>query len=210
MDNSQIWKIVFDVIAGVGGIGVIILAIIKFSSDFIAEKLATKYEHKLDAKLEKYKSELSKKEYVSKTKFDAEFTLYRELSKVFFDAIKAVSIMIPYGMTKVSADEEKRKEEEEYSYQEALKAVVLAQDTLRSNIPFISKEIYELYADILSDCNTQLDAFSERWNKSFLGHKFGESTLTHEDYKRTKTITEKFNALNEKVREYISKLDVMD
>ena len=206
MEWDSIWKIVLSVLASVGGISGVIIIIVKFTSNIIAERLSKKYELKLNKELENYKAGVENKTYISKTKFDAEFTLYRELSLVFFNATKSVSIMIPHGYNKVPADETERKKFEKNNYSRALTDVVKAQDTLNSNIAFISKDIYDAYSDILRDCNMQLSVFEERWNRSIIGHKFGESTLEPEDYKRTKTINEKFEKLNILLRNYIASL----
>ena len=47
MDWNDIWKIVLTIVASFGGIGGIILAVVKFSSGIIAERLSQKYELKL-------------------------------------------------------------------------------------------------------------------------------------------------------------------
>ena len=210
MTWDGVLKIIMATLASVGGISAVIVLAVKYSADFIAERLEERYSLKLSKELEKYKSCIESKTYISKAKFDAEFALYRELSKAFCDAVKAVSIMIPAGLAFYPDDKEVRKKVEEQHYDEALKASVVAQDTLRSNIPFIPKNIYDLYSDILADCMTQLRAFEERWNVSFIGHELGESTLEPEDYQRTKTILDKFDSLNEQVREYISGLDILE
>ena len=85
MEWDDIWKIVLGVITSLGGFSVIFIAVIKFSSDIIAKRLEEKYTLKLNKELEKYKSNLDNKIYITKTKFDAEFSIYRDLSKVFFD-----------------------------------------------------------------------------------------------------------------------------
>ena len=210
MTWDDIWKVVAMALTSVGGIGATIVLAVKGAAGIIAKRLEERYSLQLSKELEAYKSKIESKTYISKTKFDAEFNLYRELSKVFFDAVKAVSIMIPHGLSKYPIDPDMRKEVEEEHYKKALQAVVVAQDTLKSNIPFISKELYDSYSDILSDCTRQINAFEERWNVSYVGHKLGESTLELDDYQRTKTIVDKFDALNEKVRAYISGLDVLE
>lgn len=210
MTWDSVLKIITATLASVGGISAVIVLAVKYSADFIAKRLEERYSLKLSKELEKYKSCIESKTYISKAKFDTEFALYRELSKAFCDAVKAVSIMIPAGLAFYPADKEVRKKVEEQHYDEALKASVVAQDTLRSNIPFIPKNIYDLYSDILADCMTQLRAFEERWNASFVGHKLEKSTLKPEDYQRTKTILDKFDSLNEQVREYISGLDILE
>lgn len=76
-------EIVLSVLASVGGIGIVFTAVIKFSSDFIAKRLEERYSLKLNKELEKYKSMVESKNYISKTKFDTEFEIYRNLSKTF-------------------------------------------------------------------------------------------------------------------------------
>lgn len=80
---NKVWEIVVAVVGGLGGIGVIFGAVIYFTSNFIAERLQKKYELKLNEKFEKYKGNIDNKTYISKTKFDAEFGIYRSLSKAF-------------------------------------------------------------------------------------------------------------------------------
>lgn len=210
MTWDNVLKIIAATLASVGGIGAVIVLAVKYSAGFIAKRLEEQYSLKLSKELEKYKSCIESKTYISKAKFDVEFALYRELSKVFSNAVMAISVMIPYGISKVPADEETRKKFDEKHYDEAVKAYILAQDTLRSNIPFIPKNIYDLYSDLLIDCCTQIDVFEDRWNLSFSGHTLGESTLKPEDYRRTRTIIDKFNSLNEQVREYMSNLDILE
>lgn len=81
---SIIIQIVIAVIISAGGISGIILAVIKFSSNIIADKLSKKYELKLNKELEKYKTHLDSKIYITKAKFDKEFELYQQLSRNFF------------------------------------------------------------------------------------------------------------------------------
>lgn len=59
----------------------------------------------------------------------------------FAELIKNISIMIPGGYTLGPADREERLAYEEECYKNAKKAYVNAQDTLNSNIPFISDDM---------------------------------------------------------------------
>ena len=81
---DEIWKIIFGVVASVGGIGAVIVAAVKFSVNIIAKRLVEKYTLKMNKELEKYRGGLDNKIYISKTKFDTEFSIYRELSRSFF------------------------------------------------------------------------------------------------------------------------------
>lgn len=210
MDFSQIASIAIACIVSAGGVGGIAIAVIKFSSNIIAERISAKYENKLEQTLEKYKTELSKKEYVSQVRFDAEFEIYRTLSKEFSTAVKNISLMIPNGMAYFPADKDKRKEYENKQYVDANNAVVTAQDALYANGAFISEELYNKYNEILHLCSQQLNAFQRRYNVLYFASQEKKENYTDKEYERTRTIKEKWLELNNNVREYISKLEVID
>lgn len=210
MDLSQVLSIATACIVSAGGVGGIAIAVIKFSSNIIAERTYAKYENKLEQALEKYKTELSKKEYVSQVKFDAEFEIYRTLSKEFSTAVKNISLMIPDGMAYFPADEDKRKEYENNNYVNANNAIVMAQDALYANGAFISEDLYNKYNEILALCGQQLNAFQRRYNVLYFASQEKKESYTDKEYERTTTIKEKWLELNNCVREYISKLEVID
>ena len=108
MEVEEIFKIIFGVTASIGAIGAFILFVIKLSAEKIAEALQKKYTLKFDKELEKYKTHLDNKTYISKTKFDAEFEIYRDLSADFCSAVRDISTMIPIlGNVPVSLEERK-------------------------------------------------------------------------------------------------------
>lgn len=210
MDFSQIASIATACIVSAGGVGGVTMAVVKFTSNIIADKISAKYENKLEQALEKYKTELSKKEYVSQVRFDAEFEIYRTLSKEFSTAVKNISLMIPDGIAYSPADEEKRTEYENKIYVDANNAVVVAQDVLYANGAFISEELYNKYNEILTLCSQQLNAFQRRYNVLYFASQEKKENYTDKEYERTTTIKEKWLELNNCVREYISKLEVID
>ena len=210
MDLFQVLSIATACIVSAGGVGGIAIAVIKFSSNIIAERISAKYENKLERALEKYKTELSKKEYVSQVKFDAEFEIYRTLSKEFSTAVKNISLMTPDGMAYFPADEDKRKEYENNNYVNANNAIVMAQDALYANGAFISEDLYNKYNEILALCGQQLNAFQRRYNVLYFASQEKKESYTDKEYERTTTIKEKWLELNNCVREYISKLEVID
>ena len=210
MDFSQIASIATACIVSAGGVGGVAMAVVKFTSNIIADKISAKYENKLEQALEKYKTELSKKEYVSQVRFDAEFEIYRTLSKEFSTAVKNISLMIPDGIAYSPADEEKRTEYENKIYVDANNAVVVAQDVLYANGAFISEELYNKYNEILTLCSQQLNAFQRRYNVLYFASQEKKESYTDKEYERTTTIKEKWLELNNCVREYISKLEVID
>lgn len=210
MNWDTVLKIVLSIVGSAGGAGAIIAFVVKFSANLIADKLKKKYELETTKKLEEYKSKLENKNYISKTRFDTEFSIYRTLSVAFFDMVKNISVMIPEGYTQVPADPKVKKEYDKKVYNLALTAVVKAQDTLNGNAPFISEDMYNEYSAILKLCNLQLEVFSNRWNVLYLASQEEKEKLDLEDYKRTGTINESMKELNNKVRKYISTLDVIE
>lgn len=191
MDLSQVLSIATACIVSAGGVGGIAIAVIKFSSNIIAERISVKYENKLEQALEKYKTELSKKEYVSQVKFDAEFEIYRTLSKGFSTAVKNISLMIPDGKAYFPADKDKRKEYENNNYVNANNAIVMAQDALYANGAFISEDLYNKYNEILALCGQQLNAFQRRYNVLYFASQEKKESYTDKEYERTTTIKEK-------------------
>ena len=210
MTWDEVWKIILASLASVGGVSGLIIIAIKFSSNIIAERLSKKYELKMSKELEKYKSNLDSKIYISKTKFDAEFNIYRELSKAFFHMVKDISIMIPYGFSTVPADETARKKHEENAHSNAVSSVVIAQDILNGNAPFIPDNFLKEYNELLKLSRMQINVFQERWNVLYLASQAEKESLSSEDYKRTGELNQKLNELNNSIREYLSKLDVLD
>lgn len=186
------------------------MVIVRFSSEFIAKRLEEMYSLKLNKELEKYKSNLDNKIYISKTKFDTEFSIYRELSKTFFNLVLNIGTMIPSGITFVPADEETRKKYDDECYSNARKIVIEAQDALFSNTPFIPDKLFVDYEEILKLCRRQLSAYEKRWNLLYVASKEVKESFSDEDYSRTDDIQKKLNELNINIREYLSRLDVLD
>ena len=207
---NEVSKVVLAVLTSVGGIAGLIVLAIKISVNTIAERLEQKYALKLDKELEKYKSNLDNKIYISKAKFDTEFNIYRELSKVFFEMVKHIGIMIPSGYAKYPSDKEIKKEYEEENYSKALKATVVAQDVLNGNASFIPEDFYMGYKEVIKLCQTQLHVFERRWDIGILATQEEKETFSIDDYKRTSEISEKFDELSKSIRIYLSKLDVLE
>lgn len=207
---DSVLKLMGSIVLSLGGGAAIALFIFHFMADRLAERLKGKYQLELDKKFESYKANLDNKKYVTKTKFDAEFDLYRKLSKAYFEMVKCINVMIPQGLSTVPANEELRKKVDEDHYTAAQKAVVTAQDELNSNAAFIPETFYNQYEAIRQLCILQLDEFQERWNVGSLVPQKEKEKISVEAYKRTGEIHEKFKELNCELRKYLSELDVID
>lgn len=207
IDWHRIAEIAITCIASVGGMGAIIIAVAKYGGGMIADRLSQKYQLQIDKEIERYKTELSKKEYVSKTRFETEFSIYRELTMNFSKMVIAVSILVPYGLVNVPVDEEARKKLEQEHFVAAQKAAVDAQDSLHANKTFIPKELCEKYEDILKLVGLQLDAYTRRFNYSYLPEE--RQGYNAEDYERTKEMQDKWNEQTDRIRDYLSNLEVI-
>lgn len=206
---DKILKIVLAVLASFGGISGIFYLVVKKSSEIIAERLKKKYDLKLNEELERYKANIDNKIYISKTKFDAEFDIYRRLSKVFFDLVKNISILIPAGVVYLPADQEKQRQLDNENYLAAKKSYIIAQVELISNAPFIPERFYNEYKNIQKLCKEQLDEFDLRSIPS-LSTQEEKETISKDARKITTDINVKFKNLNNEIREYLNSLDVID
>lgn len=210
MSWVDVGQIAVACIASAGGIGAIIIGVVKFSANKIADRMNAKFEATLNKELEKYKTELSKKEYVSKTRFDAEFSIYRELSKAFFNMARDINSLVPAGYNERPADKEAYEKYQEECWHASSQSVQIAQETLVQNAPFISEELYNDFLELVTLTRLQISAYTKRFNVLYLAPRVEKESFTMEDYKRAREITEKFDALNRKIRNYLASLDVAE
>lgn len=201
-------EIALAAIISAGGIGGIIIGVIHFSANQIADRLSKKYEAKLSQELEKYKSELSKKEYVSKTRFDVEFEIYRELSRAFFDLVKNINGLISPGLHYKPAQKEDEEKLTNKVLQKSAEASIQAQDALNKNAPFIPAAFYDAFYNILRLCFTQIDVIREKNNVLNFDPQKGVPQM--EDYRRTDEINKKLKETNQQIREYLASLEVAE
>ena len=90
-------------------------------------------------------------------------------------------------------------------------AIILAQDELCASAAFISADLYEKFAEIEKLCKQQLSDFQDfRLRPDAEEYRNDCREAFQETYKRTREINEKFKSLLEIMREYISRLDVIE
>ena len=210
MSWETIGQIALAAIVSAGGIGGIIICVVRFSVNQIVERMNKKFEASLNKELEKYKTELSKKEYVSKTRFDTEFSIYRDLSKAFFNMVRDINSLIPAGLSKRPADEEVYKKYQEECWEASSKSLKTAQETLVQNAPFIPEELYNKHLELISLCQLQNDAYMKRFNVLYFAPVEEKTSYTSEDYLRAREIATKFDLLNKGIRTYLASLDVAE
>lgn len=198
-NNRTLW-----VAATVTGIFAIILSIIEAIILYFQRKKQLEY----DKQLERFKHIAEKKNYVSKVRFDAEFEIYRELSQTFSEAIDGVHGIIPFGEAYYPKGEEEKESYKKYLFEKFTKATVNAQSTLFANTPFISKDIYDRFNEIMDLLRLQSEVYIEVNFDTNLSKADGE--ITEDDTKRTALIDEKYGDLMNEIRDYLSQLEILE
>lgn len=203
---TTVFKIVTAIIFSFGGAGAIIVAIIKFCVDKIADRLEQKYELRLSQELETFKSKLESKSYVSKTRFDAEFDMYRQLSKASADMVKEVGQLFPRFTKDSRTDIETYKSK----YDTAFDKVIVFQDLLTSNAPFISEDMYSAFHVLEEKCKEQLSDFVDFRLRPDADEYRAECKDDYKSvWKRTDEIQKELASIIQTLRKYLSTLEVL-
>ena len=209
MNTHEIWSLAGAILASVGGAGVIICAVSGFVSKRVAHHIDKKYEQRLSKELERYKLSLEKHRYITKTQFDREFEIYRDLSKAFFSMIVKLS-----SFTEGTLElKELPKENREIKANEIVRMIekaAMAQNILYENAAFIPKDIFELYDAIYEKANDLFWTYEKRC-RDFAFGKLDFDDLVHEEDKiAEKEIENDFFAVSAKLREYLNTLAIIE
>lgn len=208
---SPLWQTVLAIIGSVGGAGVIISFVVKFTSDIIADKLSQRYELKLNKELEKYKSRLDKKTYISRIRFDMELSIYSKLSEAFYTLVNATYWLFPKGIEHIPFDKEDYQSYLSERMQKANEAISETGKTLGANAPFIPVEFYKSFNEIRNLCVLQYSVYL--WYGPVGKHRTDTeeySKLETECCERTKIIMNTFSEVIDELRKYLEKLEVME
>lgn len=209
---NQIWQTVLAIIGSIGGAGAIISAVVKFSSNQIADALSKKYELKLNKELESYKAGLDKKTYISRTRFDMEFAIYGKLSEAFLSMRDAVYWLFPSGIDHLPLEEDAQKTVFLDRYNKSGEAIEKAQTVLGANAPFIPAEFYNDFEEIRKMCMHQFTRYT--WCGDLANEKRRQSDgivrIADECYARTDEIFKKYDELIDKLRKYLENLEVSE
>ena len=202
-NNRTLWAT-----ATVTGGFAVVISIVNAVCLFLQRKKQLEY----DKKLEIYKSKLDSKNYVSKVRFDAEFLLYRELMVSCRNMINDVYFVYPI-FTYVPADEEAREKYEQDVYNNATKSYNDFSTLITGNAPFIPKDFYDKFIEIVKLCRQNLNTFRDRYNvfmRSWWNGSMEKQDAESEAYKRTGDINKMFETLVDEIRDYLFSLEVND
>ena len=214
MSWADIWKIILAALASVGGIGGLIILVIKFSSNLIAERLSQKYQLSLQKELEKYKAGVENKTYISKARFNREFSMYQDLCEknitMVYDMGAAVMITRGAKCPGVSSTQE--------FIHLATQHIDDADILNKRYAPFIAKEIFENYKG-LGEQAFSIISLLDLWDRvqtenhttlNYNGTDYEKNKAKDEIEAKQKIISKLSDDILDKLRDYLSSLDTLE
>ena len=184
-----IMEVALACVISAGGIGGIIIAVVKLSVASIEKRFERKYTEKFAV----FKSDIDKKQYISQVRFDAEFEIYKQLSRKYGELVLQIMVKAS-NIDKYKLDDMQDKEMGEINYL-AYQAV----SELYSSAPFIQEDIYNDFLNIYEMSRKLLVQWGEEQKIS--------TNETKNDVCEANEIYQKYNDTIVKVREYTSKLE---
>lgn len=214
MNMVQIGTLAVACIVSAGGIGGIVIAVIRFSSSIIADRLSSKYEYKLKKALEQQKTELSKKEFISKTRFETAFRMYQELCErnltMVYCAGQAVVVLRGIACFK---------DEIEDFIEHFCNCLNDAELMTKRYAPFIDENLYKNYL-LLHKESSEIFQLMKAWKQYHLGEEFCcriSDALYQDKSEVEQAITEKQKCLSDhsdsilkQLRDYLNTLEVIE
>lgn len=213
---EDIFKIIFGVTASISITGGVILFIIKIAVEKIAAALEKEYTLKFDKEIEKYKSKLDDRNYITKKQFDLEIDIYRNLSHDFFGMLISFESVytVSYGLDE-NYHITKTIEDVERVIKPAICDLTRAQDNLIENRAFIAKELFEKYNEILTKVLDMSWEYINEIKKISPNGKIPDETIRNKAWndereKQLENLMEKLEELNDELREYLHGLTIID
>jgi hypothetical protein len=205
---KDILAIASSILLSVGGSGVIICSVSRFLAERIVKRIDSKYQLMLDQELEKYRSLLDQRIYVSQTQFDNEFQIYKQLSKAYFTvAVKVSSFAFDYekkNTISIKAGDISREE-----INRLIDATCTAQNLLFENAAFIPEDIFNAYYELYVNTNAffwkiidKIDEYPQ------MNNELGETNIEC-DITLAKVIESELGEINKKVREHLESLTII-
>lgn len=158
MEWNDVYKVALCVITSAGGFGIICVTIIKFSVNIIATRLQSMYQLKIDKELENQKHKLDAKTYVSKVRFDKEFSIYSELSEKTIAAVFSAAAIIDF----LNRQKDGPPQSLVVQANEAIRKYNEANIFNQRYAPFIDEDIYDCYCRLFSTFRVFLSLFEYR------------------------------------------------
>lgn len=207
MGLSEILTIVFSSIGCFGIICALFIFTIKLCIEKIAESLQQKYTLQFDKELEKYKSNLDNCKYITKVQYDVKFEIYRNITSSFFNLILRLDALFSdkYFYSKKELDYKQIGEE----LKNTADCLFLVQNSLHENAAFIEKEFFDEYSELFDTASRLFDKYNVAFKDIELT-KIKDREWRYKNYEIVADIHEKWSNLNDKLREYLKCLSVIE
>ena len=210
MTWDDIWKIILCAVGSAGGVGAIIVGAVRFSSNIIADRLSQKYEAKLQKELEQYKAKLDGKNYITKAQYDAEFSIYRSLSKSFFEMVLVLNSVFSSDYRFAQCFDAKTFEEMKADFQKVATQIQSAQDALYENGAFIPKTLYEKYEQILEEATALFWEYKETFFSEKIHAIVEDDSWRDSKHKVVTKLERLLFSLNDELRTYLQSLTIVE
>lgn len=156
--------------------------------------------------IEKSKASNEKKIYISKTQYDIELNVYREISKKTFSLI--VSLTTIYSEDHYREQNEKKtRAEEAESYRKLVDRIVDVQDVLYENAPFIPEHIFNQYNDLYQLAKEQFWIYQKEVTEYLSSDN--RPPIKSETRERISKIELLYDTVNKDLRKYLMLLTVI-
>ena len=202
----DIWvNITISITITLAVVGCSALAFVKFWGKTFIEK-------RVNEGFERYKSQLDMNNYISRTRFDLEINVYKQLSGSIVQMVNDAWRLFPNGIEQPYQDKEKEKERLWDLYSKSLESYETASKAIMENSPFVPQKFYEMFEGIRKECMIQINWFPEFRIKKSEGFSIG-AEFSQEQAKcwsRTGEISAKLNEILSEMRSHLEKLDVTD
>lgn len=210
MTWDDVWMIIGAVIMSCGGAGVIIVGASSFLANMIEKRLEMKYSQLLNKELEKYKSSLESRRYITKAQFDREYEIYGKLSMAFTTVRYELSaISFKHFYTKKDLKEILVASLQSV-YERSLGCMTDTQNLLYENAAFMPEDIYSRYMKLYDLATDHFLRFKEVHDANTAGRTDIENLWSMEDEHRYVQFTREFDELNKVLREYLESLSVCE
>ena len=206
---SEFWLTILGILGSVGGGGAIVAGLSSWLGKVWADRLMAKETAKFREDLERLTKQLERKNYVSKVRFDAEFAIYRELSKTLVVVVQDASLLFPLdGLQYAPSDDKARRQMYKEYYEDAYKSYTAFSNCLASNSAFIAEDIYQDFESIRKKICQQINFYPAIIGLTSTPYVSQEKT--EECWRYTAELYEEQQKLQNKLRKYLKTLDVVD
>lgn len=201
---NNIWVILISSASGTG----IIIWLIKYYANIIAKNLLAEYDAELKKELELFKHNLDTQKYITKSQYDLELEIYRQLSGNLYAVIVKLFTITTNTLRK-DLPEKSVLEFEKNNFTDTVTKIENFQNKLHENAAFIPEDIFKRYDDIYMNVNKLLWKYQKQLKKYIDGEIKNTEMFSDADYLLAQEIQIKNKKLNDDLRMYLQSLKII-